>query len=158
MQICKGATLTFDPNGGDVVLNDPLSGSGTFAITNGTLLIPGGVVNTPGIEVRAGGCFEWDEPLSLCSVECVSGGVMRMKGLAALTVKELVDFTKVNLEWVKDPSCVKDRTWRSLFISKTGFTGELTALAGAYYTRIVETVNGYEYQIRSKIGTVVTFR
>ena len=158
MQICKGATLTFDPNGGDVVLNDPLSGSGTFAITNGTLLVPGGVVNTPGIEVRAGGCFEWDEPLSLCSVKCVSDGVMRMKGLAALTVKELVDFTKVNLEWVKDPSCVKDRTWRSLFISKTGFTGELTALAGAYYTRIVETANGYEYQIRSKIGTVVTFR
>ena len=83
---------------------------------------------------------------------------MRMKGLAPLMVKELVDLSKINLEWVKDSSCVKDRAWRSLFVSKTGFTGELTALAGAYYTRIVETANGYEYQIRSKIGTVVTFR
>ena len=155
-EICKGATLTFDPNGGNITFEDPLHGKGTIVVTNGTLRIPGGVTSSIGVEVRDSGVYEWSDAHELRSLVCAAGSKLRFSG--PITVKERVNLNNVNIEWAEGASPERAKSWMTLFISMSGFEGEIAALNSNYYTRIVETSNGYEYQIRPKIGMTVTFR
>ena len=155
-EICKGATLTFDPNGGNITFEDPLHGKGTIVVTNGTLRIPGGETSSIGVEVRDSGVYEWSDAHELRSLVCAAGSKLRFSG--PITVKERVNLNNVNIEWAEGASPERAKSWMTLFISMSGFEGEIAALNSNYYTRIVETSNGYEYQIRPKIGMTVTFR
>ena len=155
-EICKGATLTFDPNGGNVTFDDPLHGKGVIAVTNGTLRIPGGVASSIGVEVRDGGVYEWSDAHELRSLVCAAGSKLRFSG--PITVKERVNLNNVNIEWAEGVSPGRAKSWMTLFISKSGFEGVIAAFDSNCYVRIAETANGYEYQIRPKIGMTVTFR
>ena len=64
----------------------------------------------------------------------------------------------MSLEWAEGAAPGRSKAWTTIFVSKTGFDGELASLDSKYYYRISETANGYEYQVRPKIGAVVTFR
>ena len=77
---------------------------------------------------------------------------------APITVKERVNLDNIRIEWAAGAAPGRSKSWNTLFVSKTGFDGELASLDSRYYTRVANTDNGYEYQIRPKIGAVVTFR
>jgi hypothetical protein len=157
-QISKGAVLTVDPSGGAVTFNDPLSGRGTLAITNGVLRIPGGTVYAPGIEVRAGAVFECGAPLALRSLVCAEGATVKFTSFAPISFLERVDLSAINAEWADGAFGSGGKEWRTLFVSKVGFTGELASVTAGNHTRIIETADGFEYQIRPKFGMTVTFR
>lgn len=155
-KIAKGATLTFNPNGGTVMFKDPLSGKGTVAIENGTLHIPGGVASSIGVKVSNKGAYKYDAAHELRSLVCEEGSTLRFA--APITVKERVNLDNIQIEWTAGTAPGRSKAWNTLLVSKTGFDGESASIESKYYTRVANTDNGYEYQVRSKIGTVVTFR
>ena len=155
-EITRNATLTFNPNGGAVTFKDPLSGKGTVAIGNGTLYIPGGVAPSIGVKVCDKGKYKYDAAHELRSLVCEEGSTLRFA--APITVKERVNLDNVSLEWAEGAAPVRAKAWKTLFVSKSGFYGELSSIGSRYYARVAETANGFEYQVRPKIGAVVTFR
>jgi hypothetical protein len=155
-QITSNAVLTLNPNQGVATFTDPVSGKGTVAITNGTLRMTGGVSPSIGVDVRDGGVYEWNTAHELRSLNCAPGS--KLLFAAPITVKERVSLDNIDLEWVKGTSPERTKVWTTLFVSKTGFDGDIASFSKLYYTRTVQTENGYEYQIRPKIGTVLTFR
>ena len=155
-EITRNATLTFNPNGGAVTFKDPLSGKGTVAIGNGTLYIPGGVAPSIGVKVCDKGKYKYDAAHELRSLVCEEGSTLRFA--APITVKERVNLDNVSLEWEEGAAPVRAKAWKTLFVSKIGFDGELSSIGSRYYARVAETANGFEYQVRPKIGAVVTFR
>lgn len=155
-EITRNATLTFNPNGGTATFSDPLSGKGTVAIENGTLYIPGGVAPSIGVKVCDKGKYEYDTAHELRSLVCEAGSTLRFA--APITVKERVNLDNVSIEWAEGAAPVRAKAWKTLFVSKSGFDGELSSIGSRYYARVAETANGFEYQVRPKIGAVVTFR
>jgi hypothetical protein len=155
-EITRNAMLTFDPNGGTVTFKDPLSGKGTVAIGNGTLYIPGGVAPSIGVKVCDKGKYKYDAAHELRSLVCEAGSTLRFA--APITVKERVDLGNMSLEWAEGAAPGRTKAWKTLFVSKSGFDGELSSIGSRYYARVAETANGFEYQVRPKIGAVVTFR
>ena len=155
-EITRNAMLTFNPNGGTVTFKDPLSGKGTVAIENGTLHIPGGVASSIGVKVSNKGAYKYDAAHELRSLVCEEGSTLQFA--APITVKERVNLDNIRIEWAAGAAPGRSKSWNTLFVSKTGFDGELASLDSRYYTRVANTDNGYEYQIRPKIGAVVTFR
>jgi hypothetical protein len=155
-EITRNATLTFNPNGGAVTFKDPLSGKGTVAIGNGTLYIPGGVAPSIGVKILSGGTYRYDAAHELRSLVCEEGSTLRFA--APITVKERVNLDNVSIEWAEGAAPGRTKAWKTLFVSKSGFDGELSSIGSRYYARVAETANGFEYQVRPKIGAVVTFR
>jgi hypothetical protein len=155
-EITRNATLAFNPNGGAVTFKDPLSGKGTVAIGNGTLYIPGGVAPSIGVKVCDKGKYKYDAAHELRSLVCEEGSTLRFA--APITVKERVNLDNVSIEWAEGAAPGRTKAWKTLFVSKSGFDGELSSIGSRYYARVAETANGFEYQVRPKIGAVVTFR
>ena len=87
---------------------------------------------------------------------CEEGSTLRFA--APITVKERVNLDNVSIEWAEGAAPGRTKAWKTLFVSKSGFDGELSSIGSRYYARVAETANGFEYQVRPKIGAVVTFR
>jgi hypothetical protein len=155
-KIAKSSTLTFNPNGGTVTFGDPLSGKGTVAIINGTLYIPGGVASSIGVKMCDKGAYRYDAAHELRSLVFEAGSKLRFT--APITVKERVNLDNLQIEWAEGTAPGRSKVWKTLLVSKAGFDGESAALDSKYHTRVANTDNGYEYQVRPKIGAVVTFR
>ena len=155
-KIAKSSTLTFNPNGGTVTFGDPLSGKGTVAIMNGTLYIPGGVASSIGVKMCDKGAYRYDAAHELRSLVFEAGSKLRFT--APITVKERVNLDNLQIEWAEGTAPGRSKVWKTLLVSKAGFDGESADLDSKYHTRVANTDNGYEYQVRPKIGAVVTFR
>ncbi len=148
MQVCDGATLTVDAGGGTATFADSVCGKGTLAITNGVMLTSGGVTNTLGIAVKAGGVYEWGGVQSVRSLSCEAGGTLRFTAFAPITVTEAVDLGGMTLEWPQDLDLMASPRWHTVIVSKTGFTGALAGLGGACVARVAQVEGGFALQLR----------
>ena len=157
-EVCKTAVLTVDPSGGTATFTDPVVGKGTLAITNGLLLTTGGVTNTLGIAVKADGVYEWSAPQALRSLSCEAGGVLRLTAFAPVTVKEAVNLDGMTLAWPANLSLAGSPRWRTVFVSKTGFTGEFASTSQPCVSRVVETEGGFALQLKRVDGIVIRVR
>ena len=157
-EIAKASTLTVDPSGGTVTFADPVGGKGTLAITNGVLRVRGGTADTLGVVVKANGVFEPVTGQTLRSVRCENGGILRLTAFEPVTVKENVNLGEINLAWPANLSLAGSPRWRTVLVSKTGFTGEFASTSQPCVTRVVETVDGFALQLRRVDGLVISFR
>ena len=156
--ITGGSTLTVDAGGNTATFEDPVAGYGTLAITNGTLRATGGTASSLGIVMKAGGVFEPVAGQTLRSVRCENGGVLRLTAFEPVTVKENVNLGEINLAWPANLSLAGSPRWRTVFVSKTGFTGEFASTSKACVSRVVETEDGFALQLKRVDGTVISFR
>ena len=154
-EIAKAATLTVDPSGGTATFADPVAGKGTLAITNGTLRVEGGVAETLGIAVKAGGVLEWGVSQSLRAVACEAGGALRFTAFAPLTVSGSVDLGSLSLEWPADLNLLSAPRWHTVLVSKAGFTGSLAGMSSPCSVRVVETEDGFALQLRKEVGFAI---
>ena len=156
--ITGNSTLTVDANGNTATFEDPVAGYGTLAITNGVLRASGGTALSLGVVVKADGVFEPVAGQAVRSVRCENGGILRLSAFEPVTVKENVDLGAINLAWPANLSLAGSPRWRTVFVSKTGFTGEFASTSKACVSRVVETEGGYALQLRRVDGTVISFR
>ena len=157
-EVCKTAVLTVDPSGGTATFADPVGGKGTLAITNGVLRVRGGTAETLGLVVKANGVFEPVSGQTLRSVRCENGGVLRLAAFEPVTVKESVNLGEINLAWPANLSLAGSPRWRTVLVSKTGFTGEFASTSQPCVSRVVETEGGFALQLRRVDGIVISFR
>ena len=157
-EVCKTAVLTVDPSGGTATFADPVGGKGTLAITNGVLRASGGTAESLGVVVKANGVFEPVSGQTLRSVRCENGGILRLAAFEPVTVKENVNLGEINLAWPANLSLAGSPRWRTVFVSKTGFTGEFASTSQPCVSRVVETEDGFALQLKGVNGMVISFR
>ena len=156
--VTDGATLTVDAGGHEATFADPVGGKGTLAVSNGVVRTVGGTAATLGVVVKEDGVFELTAGQTLRSVRCENGGVLRMAAFEPVTVEGSVDLGEVNLAWPANASLAGSPRWRTVFVSKAGFTGAFASTSQPCVTRVVETEGGFALQIRRMDGTVISFR
>ena len=84
--------------GGTATFVDPVAGSGTLEITNGTLRTTGGISSETKIAVASDGAFEWDSAATYASLSIAECGTLILSDLAAQTVADNVSLYGINLQ------------------------------------------------------------
>ena len=123
-----------------------------------TLITSGGTADTLGVVVKANGVFEPVTGQTLRSVRCENGGILRLTAFEPVTVKENVNLGEINLAWPANLSLAGSPRWRTVLVSKTGFTGEFASTSQPCVSRVVETGDGFALQLKRVDGLVISFR
>jgi hypothetical protein len=118
----------------------------------------GGTAATLGVVVKEDGVFELTAGQTLRSVRCENGGVLRMAAFEPVTVRESVNLSEINLAWPANLSLAGSPRWRTVLVSKAGFTGEFASTSQPCVTRVVETVDGFALQLKRADGIVISVR
>lgn len=151
------ATLAVEPGGGVATFVDPVAGSGTLEITNGTLRVEGGISPETRLAVAPDGAFECGSPASFAGLSVAEGGTLLFSDLVVATVADDVSLSGVRL-----------RVSESLFAGRTGWMRLLVAksISGAprlpnsnWKSRVVRLDDGTDaFEVCAGFGMVVILR
>ena len=150
-----GATLAVEPGGGVATFADPVAGPGTLEITNGTLMVTGGIAPETSLAVAANGTFAWDADTEVAGASVATGGTLSFAG-AVLTVDDDVSLAGVTLRDANN-TLAGGSGWHRVLVAKS-VSGE-PVMPPSWETRLVPLDGDMvALELHDVRGTMLLFR
>ena len=151
------ATLVVEPNGGIATFADPVTGPGTLEITNGTLVVQGGISADTHVAVAADAAFDLGaSDASLAGIDVADGGALIFSG-GMCTVSGDVSMSGAELQ-ISAGMMGSGPGWKRLLVAQS-ISGTPTLPGPNWESRTIALEDGtIAFEVRIVRGTCMTLR